>query len=63
MKKKKYLGSFLMKYLKGQRKAMILLAVFFIVNIVLQIVAPQVLSYFIDSAQSGKSFGYISQCH
>ncbi len=28
MKKKKYFGAFLMKYLKGQRKTMILLAVF-----------------------------------
>ncbi|MGH4122752.1 MAG: ABC transporter ATP-binding protein [Clostridium sp.] len=60
MKKKKYFGSFLKKYLKGERKIMISLAIFFIVNIVLQIVAPQVLSYFIDSAQSGKSFKYIS---
>jgi ATP-binding cassette subfamily B protein len=60
MKKKKYFGSFLIKYLKGQRKTMMLLAVFFIANIVLQIVAPQVLSYFIDSAQSGKSLEYIS---
>ena len=60
MKKKKYFGSFLIKYLKGERKIMISLAIFFIVNMVLQIVAPQVLSYFIDSAQSGKSFKYIS---
>lgn len=60
MKKKKFFASFLIKYLKGQRKTMILLAVFFIGNIVLQIVSPQVLSYFIDSAQSGKPLGYIS---
>lgn len=60
MKKKKYFGSFLIKYLKGERKIMIFLAIFFIVNIMLQIVAPQVLSYFIDSAQSGKSLKYIS---
>jgi ATP-binding cassette, subfamily B, bacterial len=60
MKKKKYFGSFLMKYLKGQRKSLVLLAVFFIGNIVLQIVSPQVLSYFIDSALSGKALGYIS---
>lgn len=60
MKKKKYFGSFVMKYLKGQRKTIIFLAVFFISNIVLQIVAPQVLSYFIDSAESGKTLGYIS---
>lgn len=60
MKKKKYFGSFLLKYLKGQRKTMILLAVFFIANIVFSILAPQVLSYFIDSVQSGKSLRYIS---
>jgi ATP-binding cassette, subfamily B, bacterial len=60
MKKKKYFSSFLIKYLKGQKKAMILLALFFIGNIVLQILSPQVLSYFIDSAQSGKQLGYIS---
>ncbi|MEG2290505.1 MAG: ABC transporter ATP-binding protein [Clostridium sp.] len=60
MEKKKYFGSFLMKYLKGQRKTMTLLIVFFIANIMLQILAPQVLSYFIDSAQSGKSLKYIS---
>lgn len=60
MKKKKYFGSFLMKYLKGQKKAMILVAVFFIGNIVLQILSPQILSYFIDSAESGKILGYIS---
>lgn len=60
MKKKKYFGSFLIKYLKGQKKALILLALFFIGNIVLQILSPQVLSYFIDSAQSGKTLGYIS---
>lgn len=60
MKKNKYFGSFLMKYLKGQKKAMMLLALFFIGNIVLQILSPQVLSYFIDSAESGKTFGYIS---
>lgn len=59
MKKKKYFGSFLLKYLKGQRKSIIFLAVFLIGNIVLQIISPQVLSYFIDSAQSGKSFEYI----
>ena len=60
MKKKKYFGSFIMKYLKGQRNTMILLAIFFIVNIVLQVVAPQVLSCFIDSAESGKALGYVS---
>jgi ATP-binding cassette subfamily B protein len=60
MKKEKYFGLFLMKYLKGQKKAMILLGVFFIGNIVLQILSPQVLSYFIDSAESGKALGYIS---
>ncbi|MDF2672598.1 MAG: helicase [Clostridiales bacterium] len=60
MKKKKYFGSFLIKYLKGQSKIMILLVVFLIGNIVMQIAAPQVLSYFIDSAKSGKTFGYIS---
>lgn len=60
MKKEKYFGSFLLKYLKGQRKTMMLLAVFFIVNIVLQIIAPQMLSYFIDSAKIGKTLGYIS---
>lgn len=60
MKKKKYFGSFIIKYLKGQRRSMILLAVFFIGNIALQILAPQVLSYFIDSAESKKAFGYIS---
>jgi ATP-binding cassette, subfamily B, bacterial len=60
VKNKKYFGSFLIKYLKGHRKALILLAVFFIGNIVLQIVSPQVLSYFIDSAESGKAIEYIS---
>lgn len=60
MKKKKYFGSFLIKYLKGQSKTMILLAVLLIGNIVMQISVPQVLSYFIDSARSGKTFGYIS---
>ena len=60
MKKKKYFGSFLLKYLKGQRKSMILLAVFFIANILLQIALPQVLSCFIDSAKSGKSIGFIT---
>lgn len=60
MKKNKYFGSFLIKYLKGQKKAMMLLALFFIGNIVLQILSPQVLSYFIDSAESGKTFRYIS---
>jgi len=60
MKKKKYFGSFLMKYLKGERKIMILLAVFFISNILLQIALPQVLSNFIDSAKSGKSIRFIS---
>lgn len=60
MTNKKYFSSFVMKYLKGQRKTMILLAVFFIGNIVLQIAAPQVLSYFIDSAESGKTLRYIS---
>lgn len=59
MKKKKYFGSFLIKYLKGQKKSLILLAVFFIGNIALQIFSPQVLSYFIDSAESGKTLGYI----
>lgn len=56
---KNFFGSFVMKYLKGQIKTMILLAVFFIGNICLQIVAPQILSYFIDSAESGKSLRYI----
>jgi ATP-binding cassette, subfamily B, bacterial len=60
MKRNKFFGLFLMKYLKGQRRSMILLAVFFIGNIVLMILSPQVLSYFIDSAQSGKAMGYIS---
>lgn len=60
MIKQKYFGSFLMKYLKGEKKAIIVLAIFFIGNIVLQIFSPQVLSYFIDSAQSGKTLGYIS---
>jgi len=60
MKKKKYFGSFLIKYLKGERKIMILLAVFFISNILLQIALPQVLSYFIDSAKAGKSISFIS---
>ncbi|MDF2840086.1 MAG: transporter ATP-binding protein [Clostridia bacterium] len=60
MRNKKYFGSFLLKYLKGQRKSITLLAVFFIGNIVLQIVSPQVLSYFIDSAVSGKALEYIS---
>lgn len=60
MKKKKYFGSFLMKYLKGERKTILLVAVFFIANILLEIFAPQVLCYFIDSAQSGKSLEYIS---
>lgn len=60
MKKNKYFGSFLIKYLKGERKIMIFLAIFFIANIMLQIVVPQVLSYFIDSAQSGKPLKYIS---
>lgn len=60
MKKKKIFASFLIKYLKGQRKTMILLGAFFIGNIVLQILSPQVLSYFIDSAESGKTLGYIS---
>lgn len=60
MKKKKYFSSFLIKYLKGQKKAIVLLTLFFIGNIVLQILSPQVLSYFIDSAQSGKTLGYIS---
>ncbi|WP_346934413.1 ABC transporter ATP-binding protein [Clostridium sp.] len=60
MEKKKYFGWFLMKYLEGQTKTMMLLTVFLIANIVLQILAPQVLSYFIDSAQSGKSLRYIS---
>lgn len=59
MKKKKYFSSFLMKYLKGQKKAIILLAIFFIGNILLQIFSPQVLSYFIDSAESGKTLEYI----
>ncbi|MDP4088002.1 MAG: ABC transporter ATP-binding protein [Bacillota bacterium] len=59
MRKKKYFGSFLFKYLKGQKKSILLLAVFFIGNIVLQILLPQVLSYFIDSAVSGKALGYI----
>lgn len=60
MKDKKQFSSFLVKYLKGQSKMIILLAVFFISNIVLQIVAPQILSYFIDSAKCGKNFSYIS---
>lgn len=59
MKKKKYFSSFLMKYLKGQKKAIILLAIIFIGNIILQIFSPQVLSYFIDSAESGKTLEYI----
>lgn len=60
MKKKKYFSSFIIKYLKGQRKIMILLAVFFISNIVLQVIIPQLLSFFIDSAQAGKAFSNIS---
>lgn len=60
MIKKKYFGSFLMKYLKGQKKVIILLTIFFVINIVLQIFSPQVLSYFIDSAESGKTLEYIS---
>lgn len=60
MKSNKYFSSFVIKYLKGQRKTMMLLGIFFVSNIVLQIIAPQVLSYFIDSAQAGKTFGYIS---
>jgi ATP-binding cassette subfamily B protein len=59
MKKKRYFSSFLMKYLVGQKKAIILLAIFFIGNIVLQILSPQVLSYFIDSAESGKKLSYV----
>lgn len=60
MKKKKYFGTFLVKYLKGQSKSMIFLALILIGHIVLQIAAPKVLSHFIDSAKSGKTFGYIS---
>lgn len=60
MKDKKHFSSFLFKYLKGQIKIIILLAIFFMSNIVLQIVAPQILSYFIDSAKCGKNFSYIS---
>jgi ATP-binding cassette subfamily B protein len=60
MRKKIFFAPFIIKYLKGQRKTMILLAVFFIGNIVLQILSPQVLSYFIDSAEVGKTLGYIS---
>lgn len=60
MKKKRYFASFIIKYLKNQRSTMISLAVFFIANIVLQIVTPQVLSYFIDSAVSRKTLKYIS---
>jgi ATP-binding cassette subfamily B protein len=61
MKKKKYFGLFLMKYLKGQQKSILWLTIFFVGNIVLQIFSPQVLSYFIDSAESGKSLEYISR--
>lgn len=60
MKRKKYFGSFLIKYLKGHRKELIFLAVFFIGNIALQILSPQVLSYFIDSAEAGKELRYIT---
>lgn len=56
---KNFFGSFIMKYLKNQRKTMIVLSVLLVGNIALQIVVPQVLSYFIDSAKSGKSFKYI----
>lgn len=60
MKKKKFFGAFLIKYLKGQEKAMLLLGIFFISNIVLQILSPQVLSNFIDSAEGGKSIEYVT---
>lgn len=59
MKKKKFFGSFLIKYLEGQGKTLLLLGVFFISNIVLQILSPQVLSNFIDSAEGGKSIKYV----
>ena len=60
MKKKRYFSSLLFKYIKGQKQIMILLSVFFVANIVLQVISPQVLSYFIDSAESGKTFLFVS---
>lgn len=60
MKKKKYFGSFFIKYLKGQRKAITLISIFFISNIVLQILSPQVLSNFIDSAEGSKPIEYVT---
>lgn len=60
MKKKKYFGSFLIKYLRGQSRMIMLLALLLFCNIALQIAAPQVLSYFIDSVRSGKTLGVIS---
>lgn len=60
MKIKNDFGSFLLKYLKGQNKIILLVGVFFIVNIALQIIAPQVLSHFIDSAKLGKPIQYVT---
>lgn len=57
---KQYFGAFVLKYLNGHSKTIILLTVFFILNIVLQIFAPQILSSFIDSANSAKPLKYIS---
>ncbi len=60
MKRKGYFGVFLFKYLRGQGKAMILLALLLTFNIMLQLLGPQVLGNFIDSAKSGKPLGVIS---
>lgn len=60
MKDIKYFGSYVMRYLQKQRKTLILLGILFICNIVLQVIAPQVLSSFIDAAKSVKPLGFIS---
>lgn len=60
MKGKGYFGTFLFKYLKGQGKAIIMLAFLLTFNIMLQLIGPQVLGSFIDSAKSGKPLGTIS---
>lgn len=45
----------LSRYLKPQRKSMILLAVLLVSGIVMQLVNPQIIRYFIDTAQSQSS--------
>lgn len=45
--------------LKGYRRSLCVLAVFFVTNIALQLTAPQLLSRFVDSTQEGAGYALV----